>query len=430
MSDEKPTYEELEARLAVAERMLNAIRNEEIDALIGQKGVYLLRLKELEDALAESTERVKAGEYTLDTLMECVPEGITIADAPEVRVRRVSTYGKQLLAKSSEELENITVDQHVKSWNIYEQDGKTPAKTENLPLTRAVQKGESVKDEEWVILKADGTPVPVICNAAPIRDGSGKVTGGIIAWRDISELKQVEEALRQTNQELNEYAHALTHNLKTPLRAINNYVHFLYKDLSETLQGEPKTYLEGLKQAITLSNKQFEDLERLYKVKQHRVNLEPFEMGELLDEIRSIFKSTSDRKLIVAKDWPVLRAERFLIRQILIELINNGFKFNRADIRCVELGWQTAEGNGIELFVRDNGIGIDEQYQQQIFTIFSRLHTEREYDGTGTGLAIVRRAAQKIGGRLRLESRPGRGSTVYVSLPKITSPASHNIGPA
>jgi hypothetical protein len=153
-------------------------------------------------------------------------------------------------------------------------------------------------------------------------------------------------------------------------------------------------------------------------------------MGELLDEIRSIFKSTSDRKLIVAKDWPVLRAERFLIRQILIELINNGFKFNRADIRCVELGWQTAEGNGIKLFVRDNGIGIDEQYQQQIFTIFSRLHTEREYDGTGTGLAIVRRAAQKIGGRLRLESRPGRGSTVYVSLPKITSPASHNIGPA
>jgi signal transduction histidine kinase len=106
-----------------------------------------------------------------------------------------------------------------------------------------------------------------------------------------------------------------------------------------------------------------------------------------------------------------------LLRQILFDLINNGFKFNRANIRQVEVGWQAAEGEGIEIFVRDNGIGIDPQYQQQIFDIFRRLHTESEYEGTGIGLAVVKRAVQKIGGTLRLESAVGEGSIFYINLP-------------
>ncbi|MEJ2731740.1 MAG: ATP-binding protein, partial [Deltaproteobacteria bacterium] len=106
-------------------------------------------------------------------------------------------------------------------------------------------------------------------------------------------------------------------------------------------------------------------------------------------------------------------------RQILFDLISNGFKFNRSDIRRVEVGWQQATGNGIEIFVRDNGIGIDPEYQKQIFDIFKQLHTKSEYDGTGVGLAIVKRAVQKIGGKLRVESAVGEGSTFYINLPKM-----------
>lgn len=122
--------------------------------------------------------------------------------------------------------------------------------------------------------------------------------------------------------------------------------------------------------------------------------------------------------MIIAYDCPVFHAEKFLLRHILNELISNGFKFNRADIKRVEVGWQPASDNGIEIFVRDNGIGIDPQYQEQIFKIFKRLHTDSEYDGTGIGLAVVKRAVKKVGGKLRMESSVGRGSTFYVSLPK------------
>jgi PAS domain S-box-containing protein len=225
------------------------------------------------------------------------------------------------------------------------------------------------------------------------------------------------EALHESNQELNEYAYALTHNLKAPLRAIHNYVNFLFEDLSDTLEEEPKTYLEGIKDAIIQSNKQFEDLETLYRTKNHPLNFEPFEMRELLAELQFIFKDTSEEKLIIAENWPALRGERFLLRQILFDLISNGFKFNRADIKRVEVGWQAAAGNGIEIFVRDNGIGIDPQFHEHILEIFKRLHTDREYEGTGIGLAIVKRAVQNFGGKLRLESAVGEGSTFYVSLP-------------
>jgi light-regulated signal transduction histidine kinase (bacteriophytochrome) len=234
---------------------------------------------------------------------------------------------------------------------------------------------------------------------------------------DITERKQAEETLRELNEELNEYAYALTHNLKAPLRAIHNYVNFLFEDLADNLQGKPKKYLQGIKDAITSSNKQFEDLERLYHIKNHLLNFESFEMCELLDEINSLFKDTSTQNFVIAQNWPRFRSERFLLRQILLALINNGLKFNDEDIKRIEIGWQAVADHGIEIFVRDNGIGIDPQYQQQIFDIFRRLHTESEYEGTGIGLAVVKRAVQRIGGKLRLESAVGEGSTFYINLP-------------
>jgi signal transduction histidine kinase len=246
-------------------------------------------------------------------------------------------------------------------------------------------------------------------------DGSVETIMGIT--RDITERKRSETALREINQELNEYAYAITHNLKAPIRAIYNYANFLLEDLASTLEGDPKKYLEGIKDGIALNNKQFEDLETLYRIKNHPLNFEPFELRELLDEMQSMFKNTSDRELIIAQNWPVLSGGRFFMRQILVGLINNGFKFNRADIKRVEAGWQTAAGNRTEIFVRDNGIGIDPQNQQEIFNIFRRLHTQSEYDGTGIGLAVVKRAVEKVGGRLRVESTVGGGSTFYISLP-------------
>jgi light-regulated signal transduction histidine kinase (bacteriophytochrome) len=198
--------------------------------------------------------------------------------------------------------------------------------------------------------------------------------GGLsVCFKDVTARKKAEELLREVNQQLNEYSYALTHNLKAPLRAIHNYINFLFEDLADSLDGELKKFIEGIRDSIIQSNKQFQDLETLYRITNYPSNLESFEMRELLDEIQSMFKNTSDRELIIGRDWPALSGERFLMRQILIDLINNGFKFNRADLKRVEVGRQQATDNEIEIFVRDNGIGIDPQYHKHLFKLLILL---------------------------------------------------------
>jgi len=155
--------------------------------------------KEAEEALLKALAQANEGKRTLDALMEQVPEGITIADAPDVRIRMVSRYGRELTGKSKEILEGITVDKHTEQWDIYCADGETPAKNEDLPLTRATQEGELVKDEEWVLGNQFKGRIPILCNAGPIRDEVGNITGGVIAWRDITERKQAEERIKHLN---------------------------------------------------------------------------------------------------------------------------------------------------------------------------------------------------------------------------------------
>jgi light-regulated signal transduction histidine kinase (bacteriophytochrome) len=140
-------------------------------------------------------------------------------------------------------------------------------------------------------------------------------------------------------------------------------------------------------------------------------------MKGLCDEILSQLKDTVEGQLNFTEKFPVIRGERFLLRQILHNLISNGFKFNHSAVKKVEVGWQQTTDNEIEIFVRDNGIGIEPRYRNQIFGIFKRLHTNTEFKGTGVGLAIVKRAADKIGCVLRVESKVGEGSTFYITLP-------------
>jgi PAS domain S-box-containing protein len=234
---------------------------------------------------------------------------------------------------------------------------------------------------------------------------------------DITERKIAEEALRESIQELNEYNYALVHNIKAPFRAVKNYASFLVEDLAESLQGQPKQCIDGIQKAVDEANRQFRDLETLYRIRSHTVAYEPLYMREVLDEIASVHQTSPERQLVIAEQWPTIRGERFLLRQLLSELINNGFKYNRSKIKEVEITCHETADKRLEIVIRDNGIGIDSQYHEHIFHIFKRLHTEKEYEGTGIGLAIVRRAVKRLGGELRIESAVGQGTTFVISLP-------------
>jgi light-regulated signal transduction histidine kinase (bacteriophytochrome) len=223
--------------------------------------------------------------------------------------------------------------------------------------------------------------------------------------------------MQRINEELSQFSYAVTHDLKAPLRAIANYADFLYEDLADTLTGDQKDYLKGLKSAAAQGDALINDLLNFLRLGQVAPVAEAVDVPDLVDEIRSLFKLSHDVKTDVQPQWPEILSDCTLLKQILQNLIDNGIKFNRRNPKHIEIGWQGAPNDRIEIFVRDNGIGIAPEHSEKIFHIFRRLHTNREYEGTGIGLAIVQKATQNIGGSVRVESTPGQGSTFFVNLP-------------
>jgi signal transduction histidine kinase len=226
--------------------------------------------------------------------------------------------------------------------------------------------------------------------------------------------------LETANTELSQYAYIVSHDLRAPLRAVRNYADFIREDLEGTLDGEQKTYLDGLGRAVHEAEELIEDLLKLSRLDRHNVQMETVDLGLFLRELIASLDLPAEVETVMGDGWPTLEVEPTLLRQIFQNLIDNAIKFNDSPRKRVELDWRPAE-EGYELFVRDNGIGIKPRYQAQIFRMFERLHTWEEYEGTGIGLAIVKKAAGKLGSSVRLESQPGQGSTFFVTLPK-TSP--------
>jgi PAS domain S-box-containing protein len=160
----------------------------EVDA-VGQVTNHCVKaLQEAEEAHA-----------LLQTVMENVPDGITIADAPDASIRLVSRYAQEVLGGPHD---SMTAGQVAERWRVYEPDGVTPVLEDHLPLVRAIKYGEVVRNEEIVQVNEQGQQLTLLCNAAPIRDDAGTITGGIVAWRDITERRKALELLRQRAEEV------------------------------------------------------------------------------------------------------------------------------------------------------------------------------------------------------------------------------------
>lgn len=286
--------------------------------------------------------------------------------------------------------------------------------------------------EEFRVVRADGKTRWLAARGRIYRDEGGRPTRISGINYDITERKKAEETIRlaqiqlsiqlaetnRINEELSQYAYAVSHDLKGPLRAIRNYAEFLHEDLADTLTGDQKKYIEGLKTAVDQGDNLINDLLNLSRIDRVALEIETADVPGVIAEVRSLLDLPAEVKITVDAQWPDFSVDRTLFKQILQNLISNGVKFNERNPKRIEIGCQAAPGDSIDIFVRDNGIGIELQYQEQIFRIFQRLHTDRAYEGTGIGLAIVQKAANKLGGSVRLESEPGKGSTFTLRLPR------------
>jgi PAS domain S-box-containing protein len=301
-----------------------------------------------------------------------------------------------------------------------------------------MRQGDDMLFEEWTITRADGEQRALLISTSVLESSDG-VTHVLAIMHDITERKRAEGALRRAHQELaakaaeleaanaelEQYAYVVSHDIRAPLRAIRNYADFIQEDIAETLgeldEKDLKLYLSGLGSAVREAEELVGDLLELSRVGRRGVPIEAVDVGAFLRGLIAILRPPADVEIVMADDWPTIEVEPVLLGQIFQNLIDNAIKFNRSPRKRITLGWRSIgeeHEQQYELFVRDNGIGIDPRYHEQIFRVFERLHTREEYDGTGIGLAIVNKAVSKLGGSVRVASKPGKGSTFFVTLPQ------------
>ena len=302
-------------------------------------------------------------------------------------------------------------------------------------INRVLREGK-VTNYELTARHRDGKETVVSYNATTFHDRGRRLQGVFAAARDMTELKRFEHALRQNeeqrardaahatelagvNQELEAFSYSVSHDLRAPLRHVHGYVEMLRAATDGQLSEKAARYLKIIGDASVEMGELIDDLLDFSRVGRAEFTSDSVELNELVATvIRSLEMATNGRRLV----WkiaalPTVVGDPSLLKQVFINLIDNALKYSRTrDLATIEIGCAGEEAGRVIVFVRDDGVGFDMQYSNKLFGVFQRLHRVEEFEGTGIGLATVRRIIGRHGGRVWAEGALDRGATVYLTL--------------
>jgi len=232
-----------------------------------------------------------------------------------------------------------------------------------------------------------------------------------------AELAERAKDLERSNMELQQFAYVASHDLQEPLRTIASFTQLLAKRYGDKLDDKAREFIafavDGSKRMQTLIN----DLLSFSRVGTQGRRLVSVSTDAVLDAVlKNLKRGIEESRAIITRDpLPIVLADELQLSQILQNLIGNAIKFRRNQAATVHIGAERT-ASGWNISVRDNGIGVAPEHSERIFVIFQRLHTKTQYPGTGIGLAICKKIAERDGGRIWLEPTPGGGSTFTFSI--------------
>lgn len=274
----------------------------------------------------------------------------------------------------------------------------------------------------------EGESVWLSISGEPLFDEAGRFRGYRGIGRDITERKHAQAVLRAANEELarsnaelQQFAYVASHDLQEPLRMIASYTQLLEKRYADKLDKDAREFMDFIVDGATRMKQLIEDLLAYSRVGTRGKELRPVQMQAAFDKalvnLRASIEASS--AVITRGPLPEVNADDTQLMQLLQNLIANALKFrNKSEAPRIHVSAEDAGGEW-RFCVADNGIGIEHQYFERIFMVFQRLHTRDEYPGTGIGLAICKKVIERHGGRIWLESTPGRESKFHFTLPKV-----------
>jgi len=222
------------------------------------------------------------------------------------------------------------------------------------------------------------------------------------------------------NKELESFTYSVSHDLRAPLRAIDNFSRFLEEDHAERLDQEGRRLLGVVRRNTERMDLLIADLLRLSRLSRQELRMTMIDMDGLVDSVLAELAETAHLETFQVELHPLgeRRGDPALLRQVWINLISNAAKYSmKSSVRKIEIG-SGVEVDSVVYHVRDWGAGFDQAYSDKLFKVFQRLHKTEEFEGTGIGLAIVHQVVARHGGRVWAEGKPGEGARFSFSLPE------------
>jgi PAS domain S-box-containing protein len=321
-------------------------------------------------------------------------------------------------------------------------------------LLARIRNGHRISHYETTRIRKDGKRINVALTLSPIKDADGRIIGASKIVRDITERKRADKILseaqarmvqhaellertvaertaklQETIDVLESFCHSIAHDLRAPLRALSGFSRELQETHQDTLDQDGKETLERIANAALRMDQLILDLLRLGRISTAELSTEQVDLQEILDDALSVLASEFKRvgaRLKVCQPLHPVQGNKVLLDQAITNLLGNAIKFVRPNVPPEVTVRTEPKGKMIRVYVEDNGIGIKPAQIRKLFQPFLRLVSADQYPGTGVGLAIVRKAAERLGGSVGVESEPGKGSCFWIDLPSTDSAAAAN----
>jgi PAS domain S-box-containing protein len=283
-----------------------------------------------------------------------------------------------------------------------------------------------VRDLECLCRTATGQTIPTSVSISELRDQHLQLMGFVCVIVDVTERKKNEDELKRrsialinSNRELEAFSYSVSHDLRAPLRAIDGFSHALVEDFGSQLDPEATKHLERIRNASQSMGHLIDDMLKLSRLSRTEMKLERVSVSEAAKAVvAELRESSPERKVEVdIADNMFAVADPALLQILLKNLIGNAWKYtSKKEVAKIEVGQMSDEGK-INFFVRDNGAGFNMEYATNLFGAFQRLHSVREFPGTGIGLATVMRIMRRHGGDVWAEAEVDKGATFYFHFP-------------
>jgi len=371
----------------------------------------------LERRVAERTAQLSDSEERHRAVVDTAVDAIIVIDGRGA-IQRFNPGAERMFGYSEAEVAGKNVSLLMPSPYRAKHDGH---------LARYLATGEKRVigiNREVVALRKDGTEFPADLAVAEMRLGESRMFTGII--RDITEAKRAAEqkvhlmaSLEATNKELESFSYSVSHDLRSPLRAVDGYARIVEEDYAEKLDDEGRRLLKVIRDNSGTMGELIDDLLEFSRLGRKPLSTAAIDMTRLVEEVLDELRMSGERPPgLMIGALPRARGDATLVKQAWANLLGNAIKFSsKREQPVIEVSGHES-GTESVYCVKDNGAGFDMQYYNKLFGVFQRLHSADEFAGTGVGLAIVQRVVTRHGGRVWAEGKVGEGAAFYFSLPK------------